>query len=85
LETKGIARENDIYFEIETRAKNDISVERKSIFDPNLSGASAANDIGGMRFIGKKSDELNMLMINELMNHHTKHFTFNPKLKKFPY
>lgn len=85
LETKGIARENDIYFEIETRAKNDISVERKSIFDPNLSGASAANDIGGMRFIGEKSDELNMLMINELMNHHTKHFTFNPKLKKFPY
>jgi hypothetical protein len=35
----------DIYFDIEARAKDSLSIQRKEIFDPKIDSALAASDI----------------------------------------
>jgi hypothetical protein len=70
----------DIYFEIEVRAKDSLSIQRKEIFDPNMDSALAASDIGGIRSIGDNNDDLNILLAYHLMKYNTNTMEYNKEL-----
>jgi len=83
---KDIKQEQDIYFNIEARAKDSLSIERKGQFDPNINSANALSDIGGIRFIGETEDELNTLLAHQLIKYNEQTLKYNKKLlDKFPH
>jgi hypothetical protein len=86
LSQRWIQNNEDIYFNIEARAKDSLSIERKWQFDPNINSANALSDIWWIRFIGKTEDELNILLAHQLMKYNEKTLKYNKNLlEKFPY
>lgn len=86
LAQKWISHNQDIYFNIEARAKDSLSIERKWQFDPNINSANALSDIGWIRFIGKTEDELNILLAHQLLKYNEQTLKFNKELlNDFPY